>query len=205
MSAEILNEEKIQGAIEFHGHSCPGLAIGIRASEAAMHEFGIRSLDEEIVAVIETNMCGVDAIQYLTGCTYGKGNLIHLDYGKKAFSFYRRSDKKGVRIALNASFFHKMADDMHALQTKRLTTGLSEEEEQRLKNIAKEKINLIMNADLQELFDIHEAPGPLPPKAKILESVTCAECGEAAMETKTRRFLGQTLCMPCFQKVNIDE
>ncbi len=39
-------------------------------------------------------MCGVDAIQVLTGCTYGKGNLIHRDLGKMAFSFYRRTDGK---------------------------------------------------------------------------------------------------------------
>ncbi len=43
-------------------------------------------------------MCGVDAIQFITGCTFGKGNLIHKDYGKNAFSFYRRRDQKAVRL-----------------------------------------------------------------------------------------------------------
>jgi formylmethanofuran dehydrogenase subunit E len=28
----------IEGAVKFHGHSCPGLAIGIRAAEIALRE-----------------------------------------------------------------------------------------------------------------------------------------------------------------------
>jgi formylmethanofuran dehydrogenase subunit E len=63
------------------------LASGIRAAEWALTELCARSHDEELVAVVETDMCGVDAIQYLTGCTFGKGNLIHKDYGKNAFTY----------------------------------------------------------------------------------------------------------------------
>ena len=45
-------------------------------------------------------MCGVDAIQFLTGCTFGKGNLIHKDYGKMVFSFYDRWKGTGFRMLL---------------------------------------------------------------------------------------------------------
>ena len=27
----------------------------------------------------------------------------------------------------------------------------------------------------------------------------CDECGEMTMETRTRRFQGRTLCIPCFE------
>ena len=43
-------------------------------------------------------MCAVDAIQFLTGCTFGKGNLIHRDWGKNAYAFWRRSDGRALRI-----------------------------------------------------------------------------------------------------------
>ena len=37
-------------AVEFHGHECPGLAIGVKACEAAMLKMNIKaSEDEEIV------------------------------------------------------------------------------------------------------------------------------------------------------------
>ena len=40
----------------FHGHLCPGLAIGIRVAEQALLEMGERPGDfEEVVALVETN------------------------------------------------------------------------------------------------------------------------------------------------------
>ena len=98
MQDNFITEEMVQKTVAFHGHMCPGLAIGIRAAEVALQDIGPHAHDEEVVAVVETDMCGVDAIQSLTGCTFGKGNLIHLDYGKNAFTFYRRSDGKGIRL-----------------------------------------------------------------------------------------------------------
>ena len=86
----------IEGTRRFHGHSCPGLTMGIRVAEIVLRELGAHSTDEEVVCITETDHCGVDAIQYLVGCTFGKGNLIHQDHGKSVFTFLRRSDgKKG--------------------------------------------------------------------------------------------------------------
>jgi formylmethanofuran dehydrogenase subunit E len=99
MSCQI-EQDRIDQTIAFHGHSCPGLAIGIRAAEIALREMeGVGQSD--LVCVTETDMCGVDAIQFLTGCTYGKGNLIHRDYGKMAFSFYDRENGRGIRLLFN--------------------------------------------------------------------------------------------------------
>ena len=85
--------------ISFHGHSCPGLAIGYRMATAAMEELALlRAEDEEIVAIVENDACGVDALQCITGCTFGKGNLIFHDYGKSVFTLYARSSGKGIRV-----------------------------------------------------------------------------------------------------------
>ena len=59
--------------VTFHGHSCPGLALGYRVSRRALKELGNRSADEEVVAIVENNSCAVDAVQVMTGCTFGKG------------------------------------------------------------------------------------------------------------------------------------
>ena len=62
--------------IQFHAHECPGLAMGYRMATASMSELdSIRAEDEEIVAIVENDACGVDALQCVTGCTFGKGNL----------------------------------------------------------------------------------------------------------------------------------
>ena len=90
-------------ARDFHGHMCPGLAIGIQAARIGLAVCGHDS-DEDVVAVVETDMCAVDAIQALMGCTFGKGNLVHRDYGKAAFTFFRRRDgSSGIGTRMRAS------------------------------------------------------------------------------------------------------
>jgi formylmethanofuran dehydrogenase subunit E len=89
-----MEENIIKQVQAFHGHMCPGLAMGIRVSEKALMEMGERPGDEEVVALVETDNCAVDAIQFLTGCTFGKGNLINLDYGKNAFRFIAAATAK---------------------------------------------------------------------------------------------------------------
>lgn len=198
MTMTAIGEELIQQTIKFHGHSCPGLALGIRAAELALAELG-RASDEEIVAVVETDMCGVDAVQFLTGCTFGKGNLIHLDYGKNAFTFYRRSDGKGIRIVTKSGTPRDQNDELSALRKKMLKEKLTPEEQEKMEKGKAARIEHIMDADPQDLFEVKPAQGPIPKKARILQSLVCEACGEATMESRTRRFFGQTLCIPCFE------
>lgn len=193
-----ISQKLIQATIDFHGHSCPGLAIGMRSAEWVLDRFG-RSPDEEIVAVVETDMCAVDAIQFLLGCTFGKGNLIHLDYGKAAFTFHSRKKDKSMRIVVRPNGTDDPDDELMALRTKRLKTELSPEEQDHLKKAMAKRIKQIMEADIDKLFEVKPSQSPLPRKARILESLTCSECGEATMESRTRRLFGQTLCTPCFE------
>ena len=52
--------------IQFHGHECPGLAIGYRMAIAAMENLeSFRAEDEELVAIVENDACGVDAFSVL--------------------------------------------------------------------------------------------------------------------------------------------
>ena len=50
--------------IRFHGHDCPGLAMGYRMATAALENLeSFRAEDEELVAIVENDACGVDALQ----------------------------------------------------------------------------------------------------------------------------------------------
>ena len=198
MTQTPISPDLVQQVITFHGHSCPGLAFGIRVAELVMARFN-RASDEEIVALVETDMCAIDAIQFMTGCTFGKGNLIHLDYGKNAFTFYSRSDGKGIRIIARPHIFPGPDDELIALQRKKVEEGLNAEEQKKLSEIMAVRTKRIMEAELDDLFEVKSAQSLVPRKARILEGVTCQECGEVTMESRTRRFLGQTLCIPCFE------
>jgi len=87
-----LSQETIANVIRFHGYSCPGLKIGMRVLELARRELGDLP-DTRLICVTETDMCGVDAVQYLTGCTYGKGNLIHKNYASPVSTTWSRRFK----------------------------------------------------------------------------------------------------------------
>jgi formylmethanofuran dehydrogenase subunit E len=200
MAQSAIPQERIRETIAFHGHNCPGVSIGIRVSELVLRDFE-RAPDEEVVAVVETDNCAVDAIQYLTGCTFGKGNLIHMDHGKNVFTFYRRSDKKGLRISLRSNTQRAADRDLLALYQKQRREGLTPEEEERLASARQAMIERIMTADLKDLFDVKPAEESIPRKARIVEGIQCDACGERTMETHTRRFEGRTLCIPCYKRL----
>lgn len=196
----LISPEQIDATIAFHGHSCPGLAIGIRAAELALRELD-NPRDTEIVAVVETDMCGVDALQFLLGTTMGKGNLIHRDHGKMAFSFFRRETGRGVRALLSPASRGGMDDEMAELMRKIGSGKGSEGEKSRLEELRASLLDRFMTLPLDEMFQVTKMDQGAPRPPRILQSMVCEHCGEKTMESRTRRFAGQTLCIPCFELV----
>ncbi|WP_319763134.1 FmdE family protein [Maridesulfovibrio sp.] len=191
------SQEQLERTIEFHGHQCPGLAIGVRAAELCLSELGHNS-ESPIVAICETDMCGVDAIQFLTGCSIGKGNLILKDHGKMSFTFYRRKDGKGLRALLNPDYIAELRAEMSRLMGLNDPTAEEKEKCTRLRAECEKKY---YEADLTEMFIKQEPQIRMPRPAAILQSLTCEDCGEMHMESRSRRFAGRTLCLDCFEKV----
>ena len=164
--------------ISFHGHSCPGLAIGYRMTKAGLAFLsGSRSEDEELVAIVENNACGVDALQYLSGCTFGKGNLIFRDYGKQVYTLYDRKTKRGVRVVFNA---------------RQVPEDVSRDRER--------FVPWLLSVPDDSFLSLREARMDEPEPARIMKSVECAFCGETVMETRTRKTDGGSACIPCAGK-----
>jgi len=160
-------------AVSFHGHSCPGLAIGVRVAMDYKERIGMsgRSEDEEIVAIVETDACGVDGIQMLLGCTAGKGNLWILQRGKNVFTFFRRATEDSLRFAWKNM-------DAHTLSRE-------------------ERIRFFLTGPAEELYTIGTARCPLPPKAAFYPSHRCSACGEITAEPQVRIKAGQAVCREC--------
>jgi formylmethanofuran dehydrogenase subunit E len=56
---------------------------------AAMESLELfRAEDEELVAIVENDTCGVDALQCVVGYTFGKGNRLFRDDGKHVYTIY---------------------------------------------------------------------------------------------------------------------
>ena len=164
-----------QEIVAFHGHECPGLAIGYRMATAAMEELALlRAEDEEIVAIVENDACGVDALQCVTGCTFGKGNLIFHDYGKSVYTLYARSSGKGIRV-----LFHGEG----------IPEGTRENREA--------LVEWILKAQKEDVLHLKEVTVDEPEPARVHESVPCAFCQERVMETRIQDVDGEPACIPC--------
>jgi formylmethanofuran dehydrogenase subunit E len=151
---------------------CPGLAIGYRAAMSALKRFK-RATDEELVTVVENDSCAVDAIQFMTGCTLGKGNLIFRDYGKQVYTFIKRPGGEALRL----SFIWKPPEE----------------------STREKKIKAILRAKETEIFKIKRLKLTPPPEARVFGSVACGICGEKVMEPRARLKDGVVVCIPCFE------
>ena len=164
--------------LAFHGHSCPGLAIGYRLATAAMDALGAcRSDDEELVAVVENDACGVDALQCVTGCTFGKGNLVFRDYGKHAYTLYSRVRQQGVRVV-----FHGR--------------GIPAE----LRGDKPAYARRILDESREAIIEVQQQPYEELAPARIRNTVVCSSCGEGVMDSRTRMGGDGVLCIPCAER-----
>ncbi len=186
---------------EFHGHVCPGLALGYRVSLLALKEFGKRASDEELVAVVENNSCAADAVQVMTGCTFGKGNFIFRDYGKQVYTFLKRPSGKGVRIAV-AWTAPPETESEKRMWKKYVKGDRSEKVLKAVHDRKAKKIKSIMQAHDRELFRVVKGRMALPEEAHIYASVTCALCREKVMEPRARVRDGRIVCIPCAEKIS---
>ncbi|MDK2895555.1 MAG: formylmethanofuran dehydrogenase subunit [Moorella sp. (in: firmicutes)] len=184
-------------AVAFHGHSCPGLAIGYRAAKIALRELAAaRAGDEELVAIVETDACGVDAIQVLTGCTLGKGNLLYRDYGKHVFTIGDRKTGAAVRVALKSGAWQE--DENYRNLRERVFNGQATPAEKELfDRYQEQRLQFILEAPEEEIFKTEHVKLAMPAKARLFNSVTCAYCGELVAEVRARVKEGRYACIPC--------
>lgn len=185
-------------AIEFHGHVCPGLAIGYRVAETALKRLSeLRSADEELVAVVENDACGIDAIMLLTGCTLGKGNLIYRDLGKQVYTFGSRSGNRAIRVSVNGEILHRPDPETAELRQKVFGGTATQEEKVRFQGSMGRRTEEILRMPAEDLCKVEEIQFSFPKKARIFTSIRCCGCGEYVAEHRARVKNGEIVCLDC--------
>lgn len=159
---------------KFHGHCCPGLAIGVRAAYEAERAIGTVMQDRHnrIQCAAEAAACWLDGIQYVLGATVGNGALKLLDSGKSAFNFYNPETGKSLRLYLKE------------LPRERAKPEL---------------IEYILTAPREDVFLSGPVKRPFPERTAKSPEVTCSVCGETLRESQARYRNGKPLCMDCLQ------
>lgn len=185
--------------VKFHGHLCPGLALGYKASILAMSRLNeTKAEDEEIVAIVENESCFVDAVQVITGCTFGKGNLIFRDYGKMVITLLSRKRHAGVRVGLGSSAFPFKEDKNGLDLMDKVFKGTATDEEKRqFQEFQLKRAKKILDLEAEEFFSVNHVSMDLPPFARIMRSEICDMCGEPVMITKLVEKTGKKVCKSC--------
>jgi len=186
-------------ALKFHGHRCWASAMGVRAGLAAMRTIGVeRSGAKSLHAILENGyyhgaMCFGDGIQYATGCTFGKGNIVKKPKGKLALTLIDKVNNKAVRVAYKPTLQKQIKKS--AFMQKRSAgippTQIPEEEQWEL-------VNLVWDAPEEEVLTI----GPVidyewSEPEEIIRFAICSGCSELVAESYLRVVNGKPLCIDC--------
>lgn len=159
--------EEYQQAGLIHGHYCPGLAIGVRATVEGRNAVG--NGEDTLYCIAERSACWLDGMS-LIGATVGNGKLKIRDTGKAAFSFYNAASGKSVRLVLKPG-----------------PAGMSREE----------TTQWLLTAPLEEVFAVGETKVPFPEYQPGPGDVICSVCGESVMKTRAQLKNGAVVCCDC--------
>lgn len=198
------DNELFKAGLLLHGHKCPAMPMGLRAGLAALEALGVeRATDGQLTALVEIDSehcatCYADGVMMATGCTYGKGNIRKLGYGKFVLTLIDNKTGRSVRVATRNEVI-KRNQESEFIQYRKKGIPASK--------IAPELIEPAMDFILCEptenLFNI----GPVqevkltPGRPHDFNTHICEACGEVMVERYTRIKNGKQVCIPCAEKV----
>ncbi len=187
----------------FHGHKCPAMPLGLRVGAAAMNRLGVsRSPDGQLVALVELGddhcaHCFADGIQMITGCTYGKGNIQQLNYGKWGVTLIDRVSGRAVRVVPKAEAM--LANKRSEFFTKYREKGIPAS--QVPAEVVEPMIAKVMGAPDEMLLNVGEPfHHLLPKKVESFAGFVCELCHEMTVEGYGRPLGDKKVCIPCYEK-----
>lgn len=198
--------ELLRRAAMLHGHYCPGLAFGIVAGWAGMRRLGFDNTGmEELLAIVECNNCFVDGVQMATGCSLGNNALIYKDLGKTSVTIMSRRTGAAVRLALKPRRWDREGATARDREANELFRRVVKERQQdpaasrRMRELFRELSFETVALPTENLFTITDVPAVFPEYAPIVDSATCAVCGEEFMGTKLAQGTSNPTCLACAQ------
>jgi formylmethanofuran dehydrogenase subunit E len=197
------NDELYKAGLLLHGHKCPAMPMGLRAGLAALEALGVpRAADGQLTALIEIDSehcatCYADGIQMATGCTFGKGNIRKLGYGKFVLTLVDNKTGRSVRVATRNEVI-KRNQESDFIQYRKQGVPASKIDPA----LVEPYVEFILAASNEDLFKIGLVTEIKLPAGRPhdFNTIICAECGEVAVERYGRVKNGQIVCMPCAEK-----
>ena len=198
------NSELYKVGLALHGHKCPAMPLGLRAGLAAMEALGVEHApDGQLTALVEMDRnhcstCFADGVQVATGCTFGKGNIRSLGYGKFALTLIDNKTSRSVRVIPTVKTMRRNQESEFLGLRREGHAGLSNRSCP-VRAADRRGAGRPSGRSVQGRADQTGSPAPMLPHA--FDTIICAECGEMAVERYARVKQGKIVCMPCAEKV----
>jgi len=191
-------------AFEFHGHRCPAMPIGYRAGLIAMSKLGVeKASNKELYLYCENGpshaaACFLDGVMSSTGCTYGKGIVEKLNYGKNAITLVDLKTGKAVRVSMQPAFFEK------ALNSEFVQLRKQGKEPKEIKpEIVDPLIENVKKADETIMFAVSEVFEKEVQREKgTFDWHFCSKCNEVVFDNTSVTVDGKIMCQPCSLQVD---
>jgi formylmethanofuran dehydrogenase subunit E len=197
------NDDLFKAGLLLHGHKCPAMPMGLRAGVAALDALGVeRAMDGQLTALVEIDSdhcatCYADGVMMATGCTFGKGNIRKLGYGKFVLTLIDNKTGRSVRVATrNEVIKRNQESEFIQFRKKGVPASMIGSE------LVEPGVDFILSEPTEKLFNISplQEVKLIPGRAHDFNTFICSECGEVAVERYARIKNGNVVCIPCAEK-----
>ncbi len=190
--------------LALHGHRCPAMPMGLRVGAAALNALEVeRAADGQLVALLELGdnhcaTCFADGVQMITGCTFGKGNIKKLHYGKWGLTLVEVASGRAVRVTPRAEVM--LANKQTAFFKDYREKGIPAS--QVPLEIVQPLVDRVMNASAEQLLSVSAIfQHVIERHPHSFAGLVCAECGEMVVEGYARLSGERQVCIPCHERL----
>lgn len=196
-------KEFLEAGQLLHGHMCPAMPLGLRAGAAAMNALAVaRAKDKDLVAIVELGddhcaHCFADGVQMITGCTFGKGNIRKVAYGKFGLTLVERGTGRAVRVVPRAQAQMAMKQTRFFQEYRMRGVPASKVPDE----VVEPLIQQVMTAPQEELLVVGaEFRTEVDKKPETFATRVCQACGEMVVERYMRVAADKVVCIPCSEQ-----
>lgn len=195
----------LESGLELHGHKCPAMPMGLRAGAIAMNRLGAgRSGAKTLLALVELGddhcaHCFGDGVQMVTGCTFGKGNIKQLGYGKFGLTLVEKDTGRAVRVVPRGEAQMRMKQTPFFTEYRMKGIPPTEVPDELVDPLIEE----VLSGPEEPLFKVREPfDYEVPPGGgEDFASFVCSRCGDMVVERYGRVVGDAKVCIPCQQEL----
>ncbi len=194
----------LAAGLTLHGHKCPAMPLGLRVGAAALNKLGVeRARDGQLMALVELGdnhcaTCFADGVQMITGCTFGKGNIQKLNYGKWGLTLIDKKSGRAVRVAPKAEAMaaNKQSDFFKKYREKGVPAS------QVPAAAVDPLVERVLSTPDEQLLHVGEVFEYKWADARhSFASFVCEVCGEMTSEPYGRVLGDKRVCIPCREQM----